>query len=136
MDTLKRDKFKKGRKGQKGRVSTHDITFRRNAAKQYNEGNQSFLQVSAQLGITSRQLNYWVKEFSTDIAPETTNIPMLNEEQESKDYTVLKSENIVLKKQLSNVELKNFALETMIDLANAQLGIDIRKNGGAKQPKE
>jgi hypothetical protein len=31
--------------------------------------------------------------------------------------------------------MRNFALETMADLAKSELGIDIRKNFGAKQPK-
>jgi hypothetical protein len=32
--------------------------------------------------------------------------------------------------------MRNFALETMVDLAKEELGIDLRKNSGAKQPEE
>jgi hypothetical protein len=32
--------------------------------------------------------------------------------------------------------MRNFALETMVDLAKEELGIDLRKNFGAKQPEE
>lgn len=38
-----------------------------------------------------------------------------------------------LERALAHSELKNFALETMIDLAEATYKIDVRKNSGAKQ---
>ena len=41
----------------------------------------------------------------------------------------------MLKKKLEYEQLKTFALETMIDLAKSELGIDLRKNSGAKPPK-
>jgi len=41
-----------------------------------------------------------------------------------------------LQKQLSNSELKTEALETMIDIAEEELNISIRKKSGSKQSKE
>lgn len=57
-------------------------------------------------------------------------------EQEQKDMEALQKQLEALKKKLEYEQTKNFALETMIDLAKTELGIDLRKNSGAKQPKE
>ena len=57
-------------------------------------------------------------------------------EQEANDFKLLKMQNEALKKKLEDDQIKIFALETMIDLAKSELGIDLRKDSGAKQPKE
>ena len=40
METLKKDKFQNGRKGQNGRKSKYDPPFQRKVALQYLQGNQ------------------------------------------------------------------------------------------------
>src|SRR5208283_6121284 len=130
---MKKQTIKNGRKGQKGRVSKYDIVFKRNIAKQYKEGNQSLSQVALQNGITRDQVKEWVKIFSSELAGEQIIIPMT--EQEEKDYELLKKQHDALKKKLEYEQMKNFALETMVDLAKSELGIDLRKNSGAKQPE-
>ena len=57
-------------------------------------------------------------------------------EQEKKELDALKKQNDALKKKLEYEQMKNFALETLVDLAKEELGIDLRKNSGAKQPGE
>ena len=57
-------------------------------------------------------------------------------EQEQKEMSILQKQVEELKKKLEYEQMRNFALETMADLAKTELGIDIRKNYGAKQPKE
>lgn len=56
-------------------------------------------------------------------------------QEEQKEFETLKKQNEALKKKLEYEQLKTFALETMIDLAKSELGIDLRKNSGAKQPE-
>jgi hypothetical protein len=56
--------------------------------------------------------------------------------EEKKELDLLKKQNEALKKKLEYEQMKNFALETMIDLAKEELGVDLRKNSGAKQPGE
>ena len=53
--------------------------------------------------------------------------------EEQKVYDALKAQNEALKKELEFVQMKAKAMEIMIDLAKTELGIDIRKNSGAKQ---
>ena len=53
--------------------------------------------------------------------------------EEQKVYDGLKAQNEALKKELEFAQMKAKAMEIMIDLAKTELGIDIRKNSGAKQ---
>ena len=123
----------KGRKGQKG-SSKYDISFRRHVAQAYNDGDQSFNQLSRRFGVSYQTIYRWSKQFSSEIAEELIIPPMT--EQEKKEFEALKKQNAALKKKLEYEQMRNFALETMADLAKTELGIDIRKNFGAKQPKE
>ena len=124
----------KGKKGQPGRPSKYDNAFRRQIAKQYIDGDQSTYQVALLNDLTAKQVSSWVKVFSCELAQEII-IPPMNE-QEQKDMEALQKQLEALKKKLEYEQTKNFALETMIDLAKTELGIDLRKNSGAKQPKE
>ena len=123
----------KGRKGQVGRKQKYDIAFRRSVAQQYQNGNQSLAQVAADRGVGRYQVKDWVKQFSSELAAPTP-VPMTEEEQ--KDLQALQKQIKALQKQLEHEQMKNFALETMIDLAKDELNIDLRKNSGAKQPEE
>ena len=131
---MKKTKIVKGRKGQKGREMKYDISFKRKIAKEYIEGNQSTTQLAQYYNVPHQSISRWAKQFCSELAPETTIISMT--EQEQKDYELLKQQNDSLKRKLEFEQMKNFALETMIDLAQQELGIDVRKNSGAKQPKE
>ena len=130
------DRFNKsrGRKGLKGRKSGYDIAFRRRVAQQYLNGDQSTTQVAQIFNVPHQTVSRWAKQFSSELADETI-IPTMTE-QEQKEFEALKKQNIALKKKLEYEQMKVFALETMVDLAKEELGIDLRKNSGAKQPEE
>jgi transposase-like protein len=122
-----------GRKGQKGGRSKFDISFRRRVAKDYIEGDRSLLQVAEAYGIAKYFVKDWVKYYKKELAGvQETVLPMT--EQELKDKEALQKQLGALQKKLEHEQMKNFALETMIDLAKEELGVDIRKNSGAKQP--
>lgn len=129
---MEQTKSIKGRKGQKGSLK-HDITFMRHVAQTYKEGDQSFNQLAERFGVPSQTICRWAQRFSCELAEEPM-IPFMTE-QEKKDFEALKKQNEALKKKLEYEQMRNFALETMADLAKSELGIDIRKNFGAKQPK-
>jgi len=131
---MKKTKLSVGRKGQKGRISKYDIIFRRQIAKQYNDGDKSIGQVAIENGLTQDQVKGWVKQFSCELAEDARITAMT--EQEQKDLKLLKKQIEALKEKLEYEQMRNFALETMVDLAKSELGIDLRKNSGAKQPKE
>ena len=133
---MKETNPRKGHKCQKGinNGSKYDTAFRQKVARHYLENNLSQQRVG-QIYNVCRQLVYaWTKEFSSELSAEILIKPMT--EQEQQEVEALKKQVETLKKKLEYEQMKNFALETMADLAKTELGIDIRKNSGAKQPKE
>ena len=131
---MERTKSSNGRKGQKGRNSKYDISLKRKVARAYLEGDQSTTQLVQIFNVFHKNVSLWAKEFSCELA-EVVNIASMTE-QEQRDFDLLKKQNEGLQKKLDYEQMRNFALETLVDLAKSELGIDLRKNSGAKQPKE
>lgn len=131
---MKKTKLTNGRKRQKGRNRKYDIALKRKIAREYVEGDLSTLQLAKIYNVPFQHVSKWAKQYCCELAEEQIRIPMT--EQEEKDFELLKKQNEALKKKLEYEQMKNFALETMVDLAKSELGIDLRKNSGAKQPKE
>ena len=79
---------------------------------------------------TSRTtLSTWMKRYNPSI-PVT--LPVMTEKERQK-LEALQKQVKELEKQLENAQMKNVALETMIDVAEEQLKIKIRKKSGPKQ---
>jgi len=123
-------------RGQTGRRSKVEDALKRQIARQYLTTDQSLAEIALIYGVTKVDVSNWKKRFSSEIAATEELIITDMTEQESKDLALLKKQNEALKKELEYEQIRNFALETMADLAKTELGIDIRKNFGAKQPKE
>jgi transposase-like protein len=131
---MKKTKVLVGRKGQKGRTCRYDLSFKQEVARKYIEGNLSARQVAAQYNVSNQHVCLWAKQFSSELAVDV-NIPPMTE-QEQKELSMLQKQIEALNKKLEYEQMRNFALETMIDLAKTELNIDLRKNSGAKQPEE
>jgi hypothetical protein len=71
----------------------------------------------------------WIKRYSPSI-PVT--LPVMSEKEKQK-LEALQKQLKELEKQLEHAQMKNVALETMIDVAEEQLKIKIRKKSGPKQ---
>ena len=124
----------RGRKGQNGRVCRYGLAFRRKVAFDYHQGNESQRQLAARYGINHYNVYQWCKEFSCELSVEQTTVDM--SEQEQNELEELRKQNKQLKEKLDYEQMRTFALETMIELAKEKLGVDVRKNFGAKQPEE
>lgn len=122
-----------GRKGQKGSKKYLD-SFKRKVARHYLEGDLSMSQIAELYDVTRFQVNHWKRAFSSELSEEEITVVMT--EQEQKELDALKKQNKQLKEKLDYEQMRTFALETMIDLAKEKLGVDVRKNFGAKQPEE
>jgi len=127
--------IQKGRKGLTGGKSQYDVHFRRKIVKEYLEGDLSMTQLGVKYGgIDRRLIHAWKNQYGAEVGEEVVTFSMT--EQEQKDVEALRKQVEALKKKLEYEQMKTFALETMIDLAKTELGVDLRKNSGAKQPKE
>ena len=72
---------------------------------------------------------YWQKQYASDI---DFTLPVMTEKEKAKSDAAHKRMK-ELEKQLEHAQMKNIALETMIDIAEEQLKIVIRKKSGPKQ---
>lgn len=74
-------------------------------------------------------IHSWRKKFAPEIA---FTLPVMTEKDKQKLQAAHKRME-ELEKQLEDAQMKNIALETMIDIAEEQLKIVIRKKSGPKQ---
>jgi len=72
---------------------------------------------------------YWQKQYSSEI---DFTLPVMTEKEQQKLQAAQKRIKD-LEKRLEDTQMKNIALETMIDLAEEQLKVSIRKKSGPKQ---
>lgn len=72
---------------------------------------------------------YWKKKYSPSIA---LTLPLMTEKERQKLEASQKRMK-ALEKQLEDAQMKNIALETMIDIAEEELGISIRKKSGPER---
>jgi transposase len=130
MKDLNRSRGRKRQKGSRG----YDVTFRRRVAQDYINGDNSLSQLSVKYNVPAQSISRWALKISGELREQIPQAAMTEEEQ--KQVKALQKQLDELKKKLEYEQMRNFALETMADLAKSELGIDIRKNFGAKQPKE
>ena|SRR5688572_12845825 len=124
----------KGRKNKSGKGFKHDVAFMRAVIREYEASDLSLRQIGSKYGISANQVIRWRKRFSSELSEEkslTPSLPMNPEEQ--KEFDALKKQNEELSKRLELANLKITGLETMIDIAEQELHLDIRKKSGTKQ---
>jgi hypothetical protein len=71
----------------------------------------------------------WRKRYAADIA---ITLPVMTDKERPK-LEALQNKMKQMEQQLEDAQMKNIALETMIDVAEEQLKIAIRKKSGPKQ---
>ena len=131
---MERRKSIKSNVRQKGSGYKYSADFKRRAALQYINSDMTLMQVGRMYNVSHQHVSEWAHEFYAELSVQAIIPPMT--EQEQKEVAALQKQIELLKEKLEYEQMRNFALETMADLAKSELGIDIRKNSGAKQPKE
>ena len=114
--------------------------LKRKIAKEYLDGNASYGILAEENGLRDKSV---VKEFvkwykrQLEKEPDFDEIIEIKEsEPMGKSVAELEKEIKVLKTRLRHEQLRTELLETVIDLAEEQLNIDIRKKSGTKQSKK
>jgi transposase len=121
-----------GLKNKRGRSYQYELSFIRMVVREYHAGKMSQAHLAQKHNISTGQLKGWAMKFSADISREIP-APIILTEQESQDLQVLKKQNDALEKMLSLAQMKITGLELMIDIAEEELNIEIRKKPGTKQ---
>ena len=125
-----------GRKKAKGPVggsSSYSQTFRDHVARDYELGDLSYAQISDKYGLPNKDMvKWWVRCYRKKgdivglISPRMT-------EKEKRENAALRKRIAELEKQAGEQDLKILLLETMIDIAEEELEVDIRKKPGTRQ---
>jgi hypothetical protein len=87
---------------------------------------------------TTQTIDRWIKELeqeNTDLVA-SNEVWMKKNKSNKKDTTQNSQDVKALQKALEDAQLKILALNTLIDVAEEQLQINIRKKPGAKQSNE
>ena len=119
------------RKKQRGRKSKYSDSFKRQVAREYLVGQETMQEIANRFELPSRWI---VKEFvkwfesQSDDSPPATALS----DSEKQDVEALRKRISDLEKQLDNAQLRALGFETMIDIAEKELRIEIRKKSDTK----
>jgi transposase len=113
-------------KGIPGTRKFHSGMERRQAIIEIENGKLTDLEVLKKYRVSESTLYGWKKEYSSELASKNNASNMENK-------TATPTENSKETELIKNLKLKVSALETMIDIAETQYNIDIRKKFGSKQ---
>ena len=114
-------------------IGEFPIAHRRWLVREIESGRMSAKRAVEQFNFQSKNpialLKNWQKRYAPQIA---VTLPVMTEKERQKLELLRKRVN-ELEKQLENAQMKNIALETLIDVAEEQLKVPIRKKAGPRQ---
>jgi hypothetical protein len=112
---------------------TYEVAFRRWLVRELDAGRLTLGDAIARFNFNPSNaaslIFAWRKKYASDIA---LTLPVMTEKERQK-LEALQKQLKQMEKQLEDAQMKNIALETMIDVAEDQLKISIRKKSGPKQ---
>lgn len=114
-----------------GRRSAHDPVFIRQVVAHYQTGQEGYRLTARRFNISPTTVKQWVLGYSSDLGPVISPLPMTPSEQ--KELEALRKIKEELEKKLEQANMQIFGLQTLIDVAEESLNIDIRKKPGSKQ---
>ena len=112
---------------------TISIAERRWLVREIESGRMGVGEASERIELFSKAPHDLIRKWCKRYAPEIAfTLPVMTEKEKQKLEAVQRRMK-QLEKQLEDAQMKNIALETMIDIAEEQLKIVIRKKSGPKQ---
>ena len=93
---------------------------------EYLKGGISLRKLGRKYGVNHRVIHGWVKEFRSEGKESLVEIDKRNTKEQVAEIKRLR-------KELEDARLKNELLTAMIDIAEEQMGIEIRKKRGARR---
>lgn len=113
--------------------SNYEVAFRRWLVRELDAERMTVADAIERFNFNPRSgaslIYKWRKKYASDIV---LSLPVMTEKERQK-LEALQKQIKALEKQLEDAQMKNTALETLIDVAEEQLKIQIRKKPGPKQ---
>lgn len=108
----------------------HEKSYKQAVIREIEAKNIGLHKASIIYEVPYSTLFGWKKEFGSGINIPKINVALSSEDSASNE---LYKENKALRKALEIINTKVIGLETMIDIAEKELQIDIRKKSGSKR---
>jgi hypothetical protein len=109
------------------------VAFKRWLAREIRAGRMTIKQSVERFNFESKNpyslVQSWLARYKQDLI---VTLPVMTEKERMK-LEALQKRIKELEKQLEHSQMKNIALETLIDVAEEQLKVPIRKKAGARQ---
>lgn len=119
--------------GNTNEKGTYEIAFRRWLVRELDAARITVGDAIERFNFNPKNANSLIRSWQKKYAPDIDlTLPVMTEKEKEKLDTLQKKLK-QMAKQLEDAQMKNIALETMIDVAEEQLKIDIRKKSGPKQ---
>lgn len=113
--------------------SRFDVSFKRWVVSQLDGGHMSPLEIRERFQLSRKHyraiLRNWQERYSDDLHVSLS----FMSSKEKADNKALEKRIKELEKQLERAQMKNVALNTLIDVAETEFKIPIRKKPGSKQ---
>ncbi len=121
----------------RSKVNKFTDDFKMNVVQEYltSEISQEELKKKYDFG-GSQNIYRWMSKFGLSKEKESLKTPsesMINPKEKTKEEQELEIKVKQLEEELRREKFKTMALNTMIDIAESELKIDIRKKSGAKR---
>lgn len=121
------------RKGQVGAKSKFDLSFKRKVVLEHHHGTGPLIATASKYGIDRTTLVTWIKWYEKDQA---SLVPLdamdTNKDDAAPDPQPVPDDLKALQEELRLARVKLACLESLIDITERDLGIDIRKKAGTR----
>ena len=133
MNTKKQDKkfnhLIGTHKSDKEDLQQYEHSFRRWLSREIHSGRITIRQAMEEFKITYRVTQYILKHYRPEV---NLTLPVMTEAEKQK-LEKLQKRIKELEHQLEDAQIKNITLETLVDVAEKEFKIPIRKKPGARQ---
>jgi len=122
------------RKMEEGRLKGYTEAFKIQIVKEVEKGKITQEEACRRYGILGHStILKWCRKYGIEKRREETGGKKIVMENKEIELLQLQNENKALKQELESARIKNVVLETLVDVAERELRIPIRKKYGAKR---
>jgi len=117
-----------------GMCARYTEAFKVHVVREVEAGRISQTEASRRYGILGHStILKWCRKYGRLLSHRNTRVGLKNMDEKEIELLRLQNENKALRQELEDARFKNVVLETLVDVAERELGIPIRKKYGAKR---
>lgn len=120
-----------------GKVYRYSRSFKLEVLEEIRKGSLTIKEASKYYDVAISTIYYWIKRFGeSTLKKECIYVSLKNKDDILKKYEVLKKENQKLKEAVSDLSLDKLCLEKMIEIAERDYHLQIKKKSDIRVSKK